>query len=384
MLKRKLRKVAVACTAALTMLGVTSCGAAGGAAQGSDKEIHLAAAWGLTGPVAYAAVGASKGARLAIDEINSSGFLGKGVKLTFEEHDTGGEIDRAVSQTTQAMGNSEVDAILGPVSGQAAAAVAPSVNQRKVPTVFVQAGSKGVVTGDYTFRITPPMATYYDVAMDWLQAQGLTDISVIYNGTYPTFAELGSKVVPKLAKKRGITIGQSIQVQSTTQNFTSQAQEITSAKPDAVVMLLTAPQSVTFMSQLRQAGYDRQVVATSVQAAGNVSEAGKAADGLVYPVTFSTAMTQKASQEFTQAFQKKYGEVPDGYAAEGYDAVWWTARAIKASGDYSREGIRNGLGQVAKEGFTGAQGELSFEGNDDARVSGVVVRWKNGQESLAN
>jgi branched-chain amino acid transport system substrate-binding protein len=34
---------------------------------------------------------------------------------------------------------------------------------------------------------------------------------------------------------------------------------------------------------------------------------------------------------------------------------------------------------VAQEGFAGAQGEISFEGND-ARVPGVLVRWDGAAE----
>lgn len=385
MFDKHLRKIATAGVAVAALLGVSACGAASSSAGGGEgvaDKIKLMAVHDLTGPVAYAGVGANKGARLAMEEINSSAFLGKGVELTMDESDAAGEIDRAVSEMAKAMADPEVVAILGPVSGQQAAAVAPSVNQRKVPTVFTQAGSEGVVTGDYTFRATAPMETYYDVAMDWLEEKGYTDVSLIYNATYPTFAGLGEGIVPGLADQRGLSIGQQLQVQSSTQDFTSQAQQIASAKPEAVVMLLTAPQSVTFLSQVRQAGYDGQIVGTSVQAAGNVAEADKAADGLVYPVPFSTAMQQEASQQFAEAFQKKYGEAPDVYAAEGYDAIWWIARAIKASGDSSREGIQKGLTKVAEEGFTGAQGELSFEGND-ARVPGVMVQWKNGEDTLA-
>lgn len=380
------RKTALAALGAATLLTTAACGGGGSSAQGSEgisDEVKLAAVHDQTGPVAYAGVGANKGAELAIDEINSEGFLGDGVEITMETTDTAGEIDRAVSEMSKAMSDQEVSAILGPTMGQQAAAVAPSVNQQQVPTVFTQAGSEGVVTGDYTFRATAPMETYYDVAMDWLDQSKHQDVAVVYNATYPTFSGLGEDVVPSLAEERDVEITQSLKAQDTTQDFTNQAQTIASSKPDAVVMLLTAPQSVTFLSQVRQAGYEGQVVGTSVQAAGNIAEAGKAAEGLVYPVPFSTALEQEASQEFATAFEEEYGEQADVYAAEGYDAVWWIARAIEASGDSSREGIQEGLAQVAEDGFTGAQGELTFDGND-ARVPGAMVRWAEGEETLVD
>ena len=388
MFTKRLRHVAIAGIAAATMMGASACGSssssasAGGSGGAIADQIKIEAVHDLTGPVAYAGVGADKGAKLAVQEINSSHFLGEGVTVSMDTMDTAGEIDRATSAMTKAMSNSSVNAILGPTMGQQAAAVAPMVNRQKVPTVFTQAGSDGVVTGPYTFRATAPMESYYDIALKWLKDHGAKNIAVVYNATFPTFSGLGEKTVPAGAKKLGMTISQSLKAQSTTQDFTNQAQQIASGKPDAVVMLLTAPQSVTFLSQLRQAGYHGQVAACSVQAAGNVAQAGKAADGLVYPVDYSTAMTDQKSQEFAKAFEKKFGKAPDAYAAEGYDAIWWIARGIKASGDSSREGIQKGLALVAKKGFHGAMGQLSFQGND-MRVPGVMVQWNGGKETLA-
>src|SRR5690606_3072114 len=244
---------------------------------------------------------------------------------------------------------------------QQAATVAPLVGRQKVPTVFTQAGGEGVVINDYTFRVTPPMESYYEQVLEYLKDKGAKTISVLYNATFPTFSLLGEKGVPKMAKERGIDIVQSLPVQMTTQDFAGQSQQIAKKNPDALVMLLIAPQSVTALRQLKEAGYDNQIVATSVQAAGNIEAAGANANGLVYPVPFSTAMDGESSQAFTKAVRAKFDKDPDPYAADGYDALWFIARAIKASGDSSREGIRKGLAQVAKEGFTGAMGGLTFE-----------------------
>ncbi|MFW0783504.1 ABC transporter substrate-binding protein [Gordonia sp. CPCC 206044] len=374
----------LACLAAATILTATACSSGGSTAQGGDgiaQSIRVQAINDQTGAVAYAGTGASKGAALAIDEINQQAFLGQGVKISMEQSDPAGEIDRAVSQTTTAIADSEISAILGPTMGQQAAAVAPIVNQRKMPTIFTQAGSQGVVTGDYTFRATAPMESYYDIAMKWLADNKLANLSLIYNATFPTFAALGKDVVPDEAGKLGLKLNQSIETQSTTQDFTGQAQQIAAAKPQAVVMLLTAPQSVTFLQQLRRAGYQGQVVGTSVQSAGNVSAAGEAANGLVYPVDFSSAMDTPEAKKFDEAYQKKYGQLPDAYDAEGYDAMWWLARGIKASNSSSRDGIQQGMTTVAKDGFTGAMGAITFEGND-MRVPGAMVRWENGKETL--
>ena len=384
---RRWPAIATAAALVTTALMLTACGgggsgAGGGSASGElPSEIKLVGVHDLTGPVAYAGVGAANGGALAVEEINKQEFLGKGVKLVLEEVDTAGSIETATSEMTKVMGDRKVAAIIGPAQSQQAAAVAPLVERAKVPTVFTQAGSEGVVIGDYTFRATAPIATYYHLAGEYLAAKGLTKVSVIYNATFITFAELAEKVIPKLAAEHGLNIVSSVPVQATTQDFTAPTRTIANAKPNAVFMHLTAPQAVTFLTQLRQAGYTGQVIGASMHGGGNIAEAGEHGVGVIYPTDFSPAQEDERAKQFVAAYQQKFGKLPDVYAADGYDAVWWIARAIKASGSATREGIKDGLKKVAAEGFEGVRGTLTFEGND-LRVPGVLVQWDGTKEVL--
>lgn len=388
MIRARMRTTLLAGLATAMALGTAACGSndSGATSNGEGgiaSTIKVAQVQDLTGPIAYAGLGASEGAELAIDEINEQGFLGDGVEIELEKIDTANEIERASSEMNKATSDSEVMAIIGPAASQQAATVAPLVGQKKVPTVFTQAGAEGVVQNDYTFRATPPMESYYASTMDHLEEQGVKTISVLYNATFPTFALLGEKSVPEMAEERGMEVVQSVAVQMTTQDFAGQSQQIASEGADALVMLLIAPQSVTALSQLKDAGYEGQITATSVQAAGNIAAAGDNANGLVYPVPFSVAMENEASVAFAEAFKEKFDKDANPYNADGYDAMWWIAKAIKASGDSSREGIREGLEKVAAEGYAGAMGEVTFEGND-ARIPGTVVRWEDGGEVLVD
>ncbi|WP_435741994.1 ABC transporter substrate-binding protein [Nocardioides sp. SYSU DS0663] len=387
MSRARTRTTVLAGLATAALFSTAACGGGEAGSTGAEGDggiadtITVAQVQDQTGPVAYAGLGSSEGAELAIEEINEQGFLGDGVEIELEKYDTAGEIERAASEMNKVLSDNDVSAILGPVSSQQAATVAPLVGRQEVPTVFTQAGAEGVVINDWTFRVTPPMESYYEPVLDYLAEEGAETISVLYNATFPTFALLGEEDVPAMAEERGIEVVQSLPVQMTTQDFAGQTQQIASEAPDALVMLLIAPQSVTALKQLKTAGYDGQVVATSVQAAGNIEAAGDTANGLIYPVPFSVALEGEGPTSFTEAFRAKYDKDPDPYNADGYDAMWWIARAIKASGDSSREGIKEGLEQVASEGFSGAMGELTFEGND-ARVPGHLVRWENGEETL--
>src|SRR5690606_1320231 len=149
------RRTLLAGLAVSAVVATAACGgpeAGGSGGGGIEKTIMIAQVQDQTGPIAYAGLGASEGAELAIEEIEQQNFLGEGVKIELQKLDTAGEIERASSEMNKAMGDRDVDAIIGPAATQQAAAVAPLVGRQKVPTVFTQAGGQGVVINDYTFR----------------------------------------------------------------------------------------------------------------------------------------------------------------------------------------------------------------------------------------
>jgi branched-chain amino acid transport system substrate-binding protein len=384
---RRARALALTAAVVTAMAACGSGDSGSGSASGSDsgggaaQEVLIRSINDLTGPVAKTGNNVVKGAQVAIDEINESGMLDN-VTLALDTQDTAGQPQTATSLYTQAASDDSVSVVLGPVSSAQAQAVAPLADRSQLPVVFVQSGSEGVVVGDYTYRATAPMGTYYGLAFQKMKSEGVKTISVVYNSTFPTLQELGEDIVPQLAKENGIEILSSTGVQQATTDFSSPMSKIAEDDPDAAVILLIQAQNVTAAQQLAQTGYDKPVYANQ-SASGNLAPAGDTAVGWMWPSDFNVEQPGDATEKFVQLYTEAEGGAPDNWAAEGYDAVWWVARAIEASGDASREGIQKGLDQVAEEGFTGAMGELTFEGRD-MRVEGVLVEWDGTKEVIVD
>lgn len=85
------------------------------------------------------------------------------------------------------------------------------------------------------------------------------------------------------------------------------------------------------------------------------------------------------SKEFIEAYQKKYGKIPDeAYAVYGYESGKVALEAIRKAGVKDREAIRVAAGKI--KDFDGAIGTWSFDANGDTSMttmSGSVV--KNGK-----
>ncbi len=79
-----------------------------------------------------------------------------------------------------------------------------------MPIVYTQAGSDGVVVGDYTYRATPLMSTYYPVVKKFLQDQGWKSIGIIYTNIARPWSRLAPRRIPAIANELGITITKTI------------------------------------------------------------------------------------------------------------------------------------------------------------------------------
>ncbi len=349
------------------------------AAAGLPPTVNLLSVRDETGVTAYAGLGAVRGSEVAIDEINSSGFLGE-TKLVMDRKDAAGTAQTAASLASEGIASGRYSAILGPILAVESRAIAPIAEKAKIPVVFTQSNSEGVLIGEFTFRATAPFPKYYDVMGERLKRQGVTSIGVLFDAQTASYVETATKVLPEWERKFGIRIVVSKEVQSNTQDFTAPISSLLAARPDAVAVYLLGAQHGTFMKQLRQAGFTGPVISANGAGNGNLAGAGPDGVGVSWPTAFDPSSDEASTRSFVAAYQKMFpGKTPNIYEAEGYDAVWWIARALKEAGSADPVALQRGLVAVAATGFEGAQGVLRFEGND-LRATPKVVQWDGTAE----
>ena len=381
------RRAGVAAAAAGLMLSVAACGGdsgggTSGGGGGSDggslpETIKFVSINPETGPAAFAGLSAEDGFRLAVKEINEEGFLGENTTIEVEFKDTGGQIPTAASELSTAIADQSVSAVYGSVSSQEAVAQSPLAQQAGLPIIYTQAGSEGVVIGDATYRMTPLMSSYYPALQDFVDENGWESVGVIFAPT-PTLEEVAKKSIPAL----GLEVLAEVGTTPTTQDFSPAIRQILDANPDVVSLLLVGAANPTAMTQLRQAGYDGPVLGNAGASAGNLTPAGPDGAGMVWATDFHPAQEIESSQKFVEAYNEEYGEDPLNYAAEGYDAAWFLARAIKEAGSAERADIIEGMAAVADEPWTGALGEDLTWKDGTIQVAGAAVEWTGTESRL--
>ena len=381
------RGMAVAGVALFVMVGVAACassGSSGSAAAGTgglSGTIQVASDTDLTGAAAFAGIEDLKGEQLAVQQVNSEKYLGSAT-ISLQSHDTQTNPQTAASLASQGVADSSVAAILGPEIATESAPMATIAQQAKVPILFTQSGGAGVVIGNYTYRVTALQTSYFDKGLAYLQEQGVKKISTIYNSANSTIVTLATQTIPAGASKYGYQVGPAEAVSYTTEDYSGVISKVLASKPDCIAVLVVGAANPTVVTQLRQAGYTGIILGQQGDDAGTLKPAGAAAKGVVWMTDFSSAaVDQSAAKAFSTAFKAKFGTEPTSFAAEGYDETWMLARGIKAAGSAQRAAIAAGLAKVAKQGFGGAEGQLTFDGNQLV-VPGILVGWNGTDEIL--
>lgn len=370
------------------LLAASACGSGeGGGAAGPESGdglppvVRVVSTNPVTGPAAQNGIAANEGHRLAIKEINESGFLGD-TTIEMEEVDTAGDSQTAASELTKAITDDSVSAVFGAVQSESAVAQAPIAQNSKMPIIFTQAGSDGVVIGEYTFRLTPTMNVYYPILSKFMKEQGWKTMGILYTAATPSLEMIGEETLPAMAEELGIEVVSSVATQGSTQDFTAPISQLLKDDPDGVAVLLIGAANPTAMTQLRQAGYEGAVLGSAAAASGVLDPAGEDGAGMVWPVGYHPSMEYEASRKFTEAFREEYGEDPMFNSADSYDAAWFFARALKRANSANREDIQKALDEIAAEPWTGALGENLTFTDRILDVPGVVVEKTADGEKL--
>ncbi|MER2534103.1 MAG: ABC transporter substrate-binding protein [Rhizobiaceae bacterium] len=345
------------------------------AAHAADA-ITISAYFDQTGPGGPYAKRGENGFNLAIEEAKASGALKVDIKSI--KGDTGGNPQRAATLAGEAVSSDASVVIYGTSSGPALA-MAPAMQQAKLPFIVVQAVTPKLLSvGDYIYTSSAYYRTFHELYAKFLGSKGIKKLAVVYTGDAPSFNELGSKDYVEFGRKYGFEVELN-EVAISTTDFTTVTRKIVASQPDAIAFLLYGPQSATFISLLRQAEYKGYVGANTVT--DFLAAAGAQANGIYSPAPFSPAISCEGGRKFAEAYQKAYGAAADDIAANGYNAGRMLVRAIEiANGNYTRENMKASMDKVLAEGLKDTSTcTLSFEGHE-VKLPGILVQIEDGKQ----
>lgn len=374
--RRRLQALVALTTAALVVL--SGCGSSDD--EGSDGATTYKVGFpALTsGPAAFAGVPITEGAKLAVQEINDTGYLGEGAKVDLKIDDIKGDPAQAIALYRQYVADGASGVLCCGLSSEAGA-LAPIIEQSKTPAIVTSAILAGLANPPYVYRpvvLPADSGGIYDQFVDTVvPAEGIkTAVMVV---TSDNDGMVGDAEVWKAALERnGVDVVKTIETASTDTNYTQAATEIQSLDPDTVVASMLGTPAALLAKSLRERDYDKRILTSyGVDSAELFKTSGGGLAGSLFAVPFQAGFTENdMATTFTAAYKKEYGKEPDMYGAQGYTAMWLLAQGIKDAGSKDPEKVAKALEAITSQ--DSVYGELTYEdGQASLNAPGDYLEW---------
>ena len=351
-----------------------------GTAGGTFKLGHIGP---LTGDAAIYGIATNNGAQLAVDEINA---LGGDIQFELKSEDDVATADTAVN-AYNSLKDWGMQALIGCTTTGSAIAVAAEAYADRVFAITPSASSTDVTAGkDNMFQVCFTDPNQGVASADYM-AEKMADakIAIIYRND-DAYSQGIRDTFKAEAEAKGLNVvSEGTFTKDTATDFSVQLTAAQSAGADLIFLpIYYQPASVIF-NQADAMGYAPTFFGVDGMD-GILTLEGfntELAEGVMLLTPFSASSDDEATQAFVTAYVDKFGETPNQFAADAYDAVYAVYEAIKASGvtaDMSTADICEALvATMPTITLHGLTGTLSWSANGEVSKAPAAYIIEGGK-----
>lgn len=323
----------------------------------------------LTGPAAAYGVAVQNGVDLAIKEINEAGGI-NGISLEMNAQDDEHDQEKVINayNTLKDWG---MQMLVGAVtSGPCISVAAESVNDNLFQ-ITPSGSAVECVAGDNVFRVCFADPDQGTASAKYIGENKLaTKVAIIYDSSTEYSSGIREAFIKEAANQGIEVVADEAFTADTNTDFSVQLDKANGAGAELVFLPIYYQEASTILKQASDKefapiffGCDGMDGILTVE---NFDTA--LAEGLMLLTPFSA--DEAESKDFTDAYVAAYGETPNQFAADAYDAVY----AIKAAGE--KAGITSDMSvSDLCEAMKPAMTEISIDG-----LTGAGMTWNAAGE----
>ena len=198
-----------------------------------------------------------------------------------------------------------------------------------------------------------------------------TKIAVIYDSSNAYSAGIYEKFKSEAAAKNLTLVSETAFTKDSNKDFTVQLQQAKSAGADLLFLPIYYTEASLILSQANKMGYAPKMFGVDgmdgILKVKNFDT--KLAEGVVLLTPFAADAKDELTQKFVNSYKTKFGDIPNQFGADAYDAIYIIKAAIEKAGvtpDQSVSDICNALKtamtQIKVDGVTGLGMTWTAEG----------------------
>ena len=337
----------------------------------------------LTGDAAIYGQAVANGAKIAVDEINASGSA---IKFEFQSEDDVADGETSVNAYNTLM-DWGMQVMVGPTTTGASIAVAAKAAEERTFMLTPSASSTDVIApGDNIFQVCFTDPNQGIASADYMaENMAGAKIAVIYRNDDAYSQGIRDTFVSEAADKGLEVVYEGTFTADTATDFSVQLTGAQSAGADTVFLPIYYQPASVILNQANAMGYEPTFFGVDGMD-GILTMEGfdtSLAEGVMLLTPFSADAEDARTQTFVKAYQDQFGETPNQFAADAYDAVYIYAAALEAAGctaDMSSADICEALvgvmTTISVDGLTG-QG-MTWDASGAVSKAPMAVIIENG------
>jgi len=337
----------------------------------------------------------SQAVKIAVEEKNATGGIdGHEIELIVEDDE--GKVEKANPAIEKLASVDKVYGFVGPVFSSCGLAVAPKAQAAKIVMISPSSTHKDLTSkGNFIFR---------NVLSDQLQAivfakfvktvMGVNSVAVIYlkNDYSQGLAEDFKK---QFEKDGGKITAMESGLQGD-KDFKTQLTKIKGTNPEALYMPCYTAEMAQILEQAKQLGLNVKIISSDGYSSPEIFTLAKdLANGVIFANSAEdTGSKNDIRSSFEAKYLKKWGEKPDAFSLNSYDAANMIINAVEKSYLLAK---KDGVEEVAisrdqireivagTENYEGVSGNITFMKNsgDAIKNVGIFIADKNEFKQLA-
>ena len=334
------KKAASVMLASAMVFSLAACGSSGDSGKSggsSDSDTFKIGGIGpTTGDAAIYGTAVKNGIQLAVDEINAAGGInGKQIEYKFEDDQADSEKSVNAYNTLKDWG---MQALIGTTTSTPCTAVVEKTHEDNMFQLTPSGSAVESIKYDNAFRVCFSDPGQGTASAKYIGENKLASkVAVIYNssdvyssGIYQKFAEEAKNQDFEVVSAEAFT-------EDSKTDFSVQIQKAKDAGADMVFLPIYYTEASLILTQANSMGYAPTFFGCDgldgLLAVKNFDT--KLADGVMLLTPFAADADDEKTQAFVSAYKEAYGDTPNQFAADTYDAIYiMKAAAEKASYNY--------------------------------------------------
>lgn len=351
------------------------------AAEAAADAIKLGGIGPTTGGAAVYGTAAKNGMEIAVEEVNALGGMQFEMNFQDDEHDA----EKSVNAYNM-LKDWGMQVLVGTVTTTPAVAVTPEANNDRIFTLTPSASSPKVIEGkDNVYQMCFSDPNQGIASAQYISEQGLAKkVAVIYNNADAYSIGIYEKFIAEAAEDDLEVVSATTFTDDSATDFSVQLTEAKNAGAELIFLPIYYGPASLILAQAKGMNYAPLFFGVDGMD-GILALEGfdtSLAEGVMLLTPFSADATDDRTVSFVTKYQEKYGELPNQFAADGYDCIYAVYEACKAAGitvDMSNEDICTALidqfaGKLSFDGLTGAGMTWAATGEVSKAPMAVVIK----------